>query len=708
MQKINRFNKIVNSANEMKRVHLFGGLMSILFLCGSSMNAIAQDDMEQWEFNAEYPNIIVLGVGGVNISGDTGQFLQRVGLGENYYGGLEDLQYRSELENDVRLELEAKAIPGLEDYLARVKLIKEELGFLEFGYKSFRTFYDATGGYDPISGYSYSYFDEDLHLDRSELWIAAQWNNGNGTSLDMKYSRKMRDGKKGTTSWADGTNAEGRRLNIIPGFYEIDEVRSTFEVDLNHQNENLTLNVGGVWETNEQDNSRKFRRQPENSADRYFLHREKFDTDMLNGHGSVSYKINENARLNIGSAYTTLDTILNGSRTINGQFSTVFDPSFVRQNRDHGFMDLHGETNIKQWVMNANMELLVNENLQIVPSVRIENYDTDSLADVLETNANGRGVDSFEELSPFGNSYWDDVAGELAVVYRGISKWVLSAELYASSGEGDLAETETDVETAAILLERESKRERSEQKISLSAKYYPQPGLNYVFNMYHKEGDNDFSHVVDTTAETGRDRFPAYYEQLNFSTDDANFRVSWKPTKQLSLVTRVDYQQSTISQRASGLDLVDSGEMETVIFSEAFTFIPNAKFMLQGNMSFVKDSFETPTDELDGVSPSLVPDMNNDYWQMDLSATFALGANRSIVVRGFRYESDGYTNNAAVTVPYGYTDEQTSLTIMGRQRINDFTTVSLQYGYYDLSELTSGGRNDYEAHVVYCRWEHQF
>ena len=697
MQNKQAFFQKLESGNQR---HRFGlpTLFSSLLLVGAWISPVgAQDDMEEWEFNSEYPNKVVIGVGGVNISGDEAQFLQRVGLGESFYGGLEQLLYRSELDNDVLLKVEAKAIPGIEDYLAKVKFSKEDLGFLEFGYESYRTYYDATAGYDPVSGYSYTYFDENLHLDRSKLWIAAQWNNGNGTSLDLKYTRRLRDGKKGTTSWADGTTPLGSRLNIIPGFYEIDEVRNTFEVDLNHSNANLDVNLGAVWENHEQDNRRYFRRQPENSADRYFLHREKFETDMFNGHGSISYRFNEKTRVNVGTAYTTLDTILNGSRTINGEFSTVFDPTFVRQNRDHGFLDLDGETNIKQWVMNANLEILATENLQIVPSIRVENYDTDSLVDVLETNANGRGVDSFEELQPFGDSYWDDVAGEIALVYRGISNVVLSAEYYASSGEGDLAQTEIDVETASIVSERDTKRERSEQKMSASLKYYPQAGLNFVFNVYQKVGKNDFKH-----------QYEEYFEQMDFLTNDANFRVSWRPSKQLTLVSRVDVQQSKISQRVTGLQLVDAGEMESVIFSESFTYVPSDKFMLQGSASFVKDRLGTPVDELNGVDPLLVPDMNNDYWQLDLTATIALNAKRSLVVRGFHYESDGYPYNSDVTVPYGYTDEQTSVTVMARQKIDDFTSVSLQYGYYDLGELTSGGRNDYEAHVLYCRWERQF
>lgn len=703
MQKNSKSFLTIDCSTISKRNRSFYFSLSALLMSAFSFQLGAQQDMEEWEFNAEYPNKIVIGAGGVNVNGDDAQFLQRVGLGDSFYGGLESLEYKSEIGEGLMLELEAKAIPGIEDYLARVRLTKEDVGYLEFGYQSYRNFYDATAGYDPVSGYSYTYFDESLYVDRSKLWVAAHWANGSGTQLDAKYTRSVRNGKKGTTSWADGTSPLGGRLNIIPGFYDIDEVKNTIEVDFSHENESMALELGAIFENNDQNNSRNFRRQPENSADRYFMQVEKFETDMFNGHGSLSYKVNEKVRLNVGSAYTKLDTILNGSRTINGEFSPIFDPDFFRQNRDHGFLDLDGETNIKQWIMNANVEILATETLQIVPSIKVENYDTDSFADVLETNANGRGVDSFEELQPFGNSYWDDVSAQIEVVYRGIPKWVLSAELFGSRGEGDLAEREIDVETSSVVMDRDTKRERDENKISVSAKFYPQPGLNFVFNAYHKNGENDFKHIEDVSASAS-----AELEEMDFQTNDVNFRISWKPTAQLSLVSRVDYQQSSIGRRAPGLAMVDNAEMETLIFSEAFTLIPNEKFMLQGSLNFVTDTFGTPTDELNGVSPQLVPDMHNDYWQVDLTATFNLSATRSLMIRGFRYESDGYTHNADVTVPYGYTDKQTSLTITGRQKIDDFTTVSLQYGYYDLGELTSGGRNDYDAHVIYCRWERQF
>ena len=685
-----------------------GRFLPWVFLFGIAPLLVAQDDLEAWEFDAEYPNHVILGLGGVSVSGDEAQFAKRNRIGEEFWGGLESLRYRGEQGEGLLLDVQGRILPGIGDYLAKLRITKEDLGFLEVGYTSTRTYYDATGGYDPATGYSYSYFDESLHLDRSELWVAAHWTGDAGTSLDLRYRYRTREGKKGTSSWADGTTPGGRNLGIIPGFYEIDERIHSVELDVNHQNEQFEVNVGGVWQTHEQDNSRNFRRQPEQGADRYFVHREKFETDMLNGHGSMSYRFNEKTRLNVGTSYTRLDTILNGSRTINGEFSTVFDPNFVRQNRDHGFLDLDGETQVRQWVMNANLEIRASENLQIVPSVRVENYDTESLAHVMETNANGRGVDSFHELQPFGDSYWDDVAAELAVVYRGLPKWVLSAELLGSRGEGDIAETDLDVETAEILFDRSTRRDRSEQKISVTAKYYPQPGLNLVFNAYHKEGNNDFDHKIDPTAPVGGDRFPAYYEQLDFSTQDLNLRVTWRPSRQLSLVSRVDYQESTVSQRAADLMLVDSGDLQTVIYSQAFTLVPNDKVLLQGSVSFVKDRVKTPADDIQGLNPAIAPDGKNDYWQADLSANFTLSPTRSLMVRGFMYKSQGFSKYLSGAVSYGFTDEQRSILLTGRQKIDDFTTVSLQYGYYDLSELTTGGRNDYDAHVVYCRWERQF
>ncbi|MCB1122002.1 MAG: hypothetical protein KJT03_10660, partial [Verrucomicrobiae bacterium] len=444
------------------------------------------------------------------------------------------------------------------------------------------------------------------------------------------------------------------------------------------------------------------------SGDRYVMQSEDFDSDLFNGHGAVSYQLSKQLRFNLGSSYTSIDTILNGSRTINGEFSPVFDPNFVRQNRDHGFLDLDGKTKMRQWVTNANLEYKPSEDLQIIPSIRFENYDTDSHADVLESNANGRGDDTFEELQPFGNSYWDDLSAQIEVIYRGVPNWVFNGEIYAARGEGDISEREIDVELAEVILERDTRRDRDEDKISLSAKYYPQPGLNYILNYYHKEGKNDFDHVLDPTAPTGGDRLPAFFENLDFETDDVNFRISWRPTQKLSMVTRYDYQLSETRMSGAGLDIIQASEIETEIFSQAFTFIPNEKYFFQASYNLVSDTLDTPANELTGVDPLLVPDASNDYWQADLSCNMLLNDKQSLLFRVFRYESDGYLNNSLVTQPYGYTDEQTAFTVTGTHKIDALTRVSLQYGFYDLDEIAQGGQNDYSAHVIYCRWEKSF
>jgi hypothetical protein len=698
-----------NRLNAIEKSVRIGTILLGISMASPSTGFAADEDLEQWEIDAKTPNIVVFGVGGVSVDGDEAQFLARENAGKDVFGGLEYLWFTNELKEGLIGEVEARAMYEIEDYLMRLRLTKEDVGFLEFGYKSFREWFDATGGYDPINDESIHFFDEQMFIDRDVLWIAGQYSNDEDTIFNFKYSRRTREGMKGSTAWADATLSNGDRKNIVPGFYNIDEERHTIEADLEHYGNKSDFNLGVVWETNKQYNSRNHRRMPDTSADRYVTQTEDFDTDLFNGHGAVGYKINDQLRFNVGSSYTTMDTILNGSRTINGEFSPVYDPNFQRQNRDHGFIDLDGKTNMKQWVVNANAEYLVTKDFQIIPSIRFENYDTDSYADVIETNSNGRpGGDSFEELQPFGNSYWDDISGQIDMIYRGVPNWVFSGTYYASHGEGDISEREIDVELAEVILERDSTRNQYQEKLSLSAKFYPQPGLNYILNYYHKTADNDWDHVLDPTASTGGDRLPAFFEDLNFTTDDVNFRISWRPTQKLSMVTRVDYQNSNTEMRGGSLQLIESAEMETKIFSQAFTFIPNQKYMIQASYNLVSDSLDTPANELTGVSPLLVPDTKNDYWQADLSLNCMLNEKQNVLFRLFRYESDGYLDNSQVTQPYGFTDEQTSFTITGKQKIDDLTTVSLQYGFYDLNEIAQGGQNNYQAHVVYCRWEKRF
>lgn len=684
---------------------VIGGLMVSL-----SPVTAADEDMEEWEKNAETPNVIIFGVGGASIEGNEAQFLAREDVGKDVFGGLEYLRFTDDSREGYITDVEARALYNNDDYLLRLRVTKEYVGFIEFGYKSFRTWYDGTGGFDPITNSSFQFFDEQMYTDRGAFWLAGQYvTEDEKTFLNFKYTRRVREGMKGSTSWADSTLSNGDRKNIVPGFYTIDEERNTFEVDLDHYGEKSDINIGLLYETSKIDDSRNHRRRPGERADRYVKQSEDFDTDLFNGHGAVSYRMSEQLRFNFGSSYTTIDTILNGSRTINGEFSPVFDPNFARQNRDHGFLNLDGETNMKQWVVNANAEYVPFQDFQIIPSVRLENRDTDSHADVLETNSNGTpGGDSFTELQPFGNSYWDDISAQLDMIYRGLPNWVFTGTVFASHGEGNIAEREIDVELSEVILERDSARNQYQSKISLGAKFYPQPGLNFALNYYHKTGDNDWDHVLDPTADTGGNRLPAFFEDLNFETDDVNFRVSWRPTQQLSMVTRMDYQLSDTSMRGGNLALITASEMKTRILSQAFTFIPNQKYLLQASYSVVSDTLDTPSNELPGVDPFLVPDAKNDYWQADLTLNCMLNEKQNLMFRLFHYDSDGYFNNSSVSQPYGFTDEQSSITITGTQKIDDFTNVSLQYGFYDLNEIAQGGLNDYQAHVVYCRWERRF
>ncbi|MCB1123523.1 MAG: hypothetical protein KJT03_18365, partial [Verrucomicrobiae bacterium] len=227
-------------------------ILGMSLLC-SPLQLIADEDLEEWEIIEENPNLIVLGIGNAWVDGDEAQYNAREDAGHDMFGGIEYLYTTNELSDTLLSELEMKAMAENADYLLRWKLIKEDVGFLEFGYKSFREWFDATGGYDPVNDASIHYFGEEMFIDRSALWIAAQYSGNEDTILNFKYTRRDREGMKGTTMWADANLENGDRKNIVPGFYNINEVRNTFEADLDHYGDKSDFNLGLVYETTDID-----------------------------------------------------------------------------------------------------------------------------------------------------------------------------------------------------------------------------------------------------------------------------------------------------------------------------------------------------------------------------------------------------------------------------------------------------------------------
>ena len=65
-------------------------------------------------------------------------------------------------------------------------------------------------------------------------------------------------------------------------------------------------------------------------------------------------------------------------------------------------------------------------------------------------------------------------------------------------------------------------------------------------------------------------------------------------------------------------------------------------------------------------------------------------------------------DNSAAGVPYGVGAEEHSVTCGLMRKIRENLRVGLKYGFFTWDDQTSGGNNNYAAHLVYSSLQYRF
>ena len=190
-------------------------------------------------------------------------------MSEGLLWGIEDLHWEPNINKDVTLKLDGRAMAGNEDYLASIELSYRDVGYIKTGYRKFRTWYDGHGGYFPPNDLFFDLYDNDFAIDRGSIWVELGLRVPKWPEITFRYERQWRDGQKDSTIWGD-TNLTGLTTNpargIVPTFLNIDETRDIFTLDLKHTIGKTEVGVGGRYETQDSDNSRNVHRRPMRST----------------------------------------------------------------------------------------------------------------------------------------------------------------------------------------------------------------------------------------------------------------------------------------------------------------------------------------------------------------------------------------------------------------------------------------------------------
>lgn len=657
-------------------------------------NAVVEPKQAEATPTEELVNGITLGVGGVSISGNRAQFQERWGTKQGVLGGLQDFHYELMFGQKGTLELDGRAMYGGEDYSVKLQVVDPDRGFFRAGFRQFKTWYDGSAGYVPAAGLALSLGSDELSLNRGEIWIEGGLTPPDGPMLTLKLSREYRKGTKDSIIWGDSIRG-GVNRGMVPSFREIDEIRNRVLADLKHTVGRSDLGIGFRLDMADTDNKFKERRTPEapGVGNRYVTQRDVFESDMFNIRAFTETRINDQTLLTSGYSYTRMDTDIGGSRIYGASFDAPYSPAYV----DSGYTSVSGGSIVEQYVMNLSLRLEPWPDFVIVPSLRAEKIDTGDSSAYSVANV-PTGITAVQ-------SGFLTVSEALEARFTGFTNWVLYVRGEWSEGDGYLRERSIPV------ISRSTDSERFTQKYTVGANWYPLRRLHFSGQVYHKAADNQYTHLGDSTSNAilplpggSGNRYPAFIREHSFQTDDLNLRATWRPLPNITSVTRYDYQISTINTRGDNLGSVESGKTTAHIISQNLTWAPWSRLLLQGSFSYALDATTTPASSITGT----VTDARNDYWQTTATVTFIVDDKTDLQANYFYYRANNFINNSGVSMPYGTSANDHTVNVGLTRNFSKAVRGSLNYGYFRHRDETSGGFDNYDAHLVFSTITYRF
>jgi len=193
----------------------------------------------------------------------------------------------------------------------------------------------------------------------------------------------------------------------------------------------------------------------------------------------------------------------------------------------------------------------------------------------------------------------------------------------------------------------------------------------------------------------------------NFETYDGNIRLMLRPWQNVTLVSRYEYQWSTINTAPdpiSGLSEVQSGKMTSQILAQDISWTPWSRLNLQAGFNYVLSETKTPASDY----TQAVLNAQNNYWTLNFSSTLVLNDKTDLNVGYFYYQANDYTDNSQFGVPYGAGAQEQGVTATITRRITKNLRLSLKYGYFHYNDVTFGGNEDYHANLVYSSLRYRF
>lgn len=655
-----------------------------------------------------YSNWIELSTGGFLTSGNHAQLQQNQQGVAGPFGGITDFHYQEDVNKGTSITADGRALFDEHDYRLNLGVTRDKLGFLKFSYTRYRTWDNGSGGFFPPADLWYPLSGDALQLDHGEVSFEGGLRLENAPNITFKYTHTFRDGEKGSTEWGYTHPGGGAVRGLSPSFYDIDDHSDSIQVDATHHIKATDFGLGFRYESGTLDDALKATQFPGESSGGQSIQQkltsQQITTyDLFNVHAFTETWFKDNLMFSSGFSYSDLDDHVTGSRIYGSDFDVLFVPN---AQSDFGYLGLDGDSRLHEYVMDLNLLTRPAPHFTIVPSLRAEKQ-------TVEANFSGTETLGANTPTPFnGNSGQDDidVRERLDMSYTGITNWVFNARGEWTEGQGNLAEMGglrpvNGFGVPSIL--RHTDDRRFFQKYSIDARWYPARRVTADVGGYYKFNDYHYDNGLDNTPNDSANRYPAYLVMQNFETYDGHAGVTLRPWQNVTLVTRYDYQWSTIHTQpdpVSGLSDVESSKMTSHVLSQNISWSPWSRLSLQAGFDYVQSETKTPVSDITAV----VLAAQNNYWTLNFSSSLVVDDRTDLTLNYFYYRADDYQDNSTLGVPYGAGAQEHAITATLVRRLSPSVRLTLKYGYYRYTDDASGGNNDFDAQLLLASMQYRF
>ncbi len=645
-----------------------------------------------------YNNWIDTSVGGFTLKGNRNNFQQQEQMSGRVFGGIEGFHFGTNIDKTTTLTLDGRGIFDEHNYDLKLAVQREKVGFLRVSYNEFRTWSDGDGGFFS-PGNQFFPLNNSLGLDRGALSVEAGYTPEKGINAIFKYTRTFRQGEENSTEWGDAYPGNGSIVQgLSPSYDHFDEHTDNFQLDLTDHIKKTDLGLGMNYQNGYLSDTLLITQYPGESVQQKITDQQTTTYDMYEAHAFSETWFKSNIFLSSGFAYSHIDNNFSGSRIYGSDFDVGYVPN---AQYGEGYFGLGGKSHMNEYVMDANLFYKPTPYLTVTPSLRLLEDGSDSATSGFETLAANRPV----YFTSDGNANDLDVRARLDIAYTRFTNWVLNVRSDFTEADGNLDQNGGLIPIGGIGVPgvQSGIEERNfVEKYSASARWYESRRATLDFGGYYKLDDYHYANSPSDSSD-----YPNFLEMQNFATYDANTRLTLRLKHNISLVSRYEYQWSTIHTAPNppaDLPTVESSAMRSHIIAQDVSWIPWPRVSLQAGLNYVISDTSTPGSD----ATQSILDARNNYWTVNFVAGYVLDNKTDLNLSYVYYDTDDYVDDEPAGVSYGAGGQEHAITATLTRRINERIRLSLKYGYFRYIDEATGGNANFSADLIYATLRYRF